>query len=85
MKKLLISLFATLSTGLFAQTLNPTVITTAGGYTTGATVSLSWTLGELATETLSNSNLVLTQGFQQPDSVSLPALLGSFWISFFTC
>lgn len=66
MKKVLISLCAIVSEGLFAQTISSTVVSSGGGYSTGSTVNLSWTLGELATETLSNSNLILTQGFQQP-------------------
>jgi hypothetical protein len=66
MKKLLISIFTIVSVNLFAQSISPTVISTAGGYSTGTTASLSWTLGEVATETLSNGSYTLTQGFQQP-------------------
>jgi hypothetical protein len=49
-----------------SQSLSPTVIASSGGYSTGTDVSLSWTLGEIATETFSNGNYILTQGFQQP-------------------
>jgi hypothetical protein len=49
-----------------AQSLSPTVIASSGGYSTGTDVSLSWTLGEIATETYSNGSYILTQGFQQP-------------------
>lgn len=59
-------LFSFVSWGLFAQTLSPTAISSAGGYSTGTSVSLSWTLGEIATETFSNGSYILTQGFQQP-------------------
>jgi hypothetical protein len=65
MKKLFMSIFIIMSVGLFSQTLSPTVVSSAGGYSTGTTVSLSWTLGELATETLSNGSYTLSQGFQQ--------------------
>jgi hypothetical protein len=49
-----------------AQSLSPTVIASAGDYSTGNGVSLSWTLGEMATETFSNGGYTLNQGFQQP-------------------
>lgn len=49
-----------------AQSLSPTVVSSSGGYFTGAGTSLSWTLGEIATETFGNGNNILTQGFQQP-------------------
>jgi hypothetical protein len=49
-----------------AQSLSPTVIATAGDYSTASGVSLSWTLGEIATETYTNGGYYLTQGFQQP-------------------
>jgi hypothetical protein len=42
------------------------VVATAGGYYDNVTGSLSWTLGEIATETFSNGGYILTQGFQQP-------------------
>lgn len=49
-----------------SQSLSPTVIASSGGYFTGTGASLSWTLGEIATETFSNGSYILTQGFQQP-------------------
>jgi len=49
-----------------AQSLSPTVIATAGDYSASSSVSLSWTLGEIATETFSNGGYILCQGFQQP-------------------
>ena len=50
-----------------AQTLSPKVIASTGGYTMGGGKSLSWTLGETFTATLSSVNNKLTQGFQQPE------------------
>jgi len=41
------------------------VITSAGAYSSTGSGSLSWTIGEGVTETFSNSNYTLTQGFQQ--------------------
>jgi hypothetical protein len=49
-----------------SQSLSPTIIASSGGYFTGTGASLSWTLGEIATETFNNGSFILTQGFQQP-------------------
>ena len=51
----------------YAQiTLEPSVLATAGNYAETETMSISWTLGELATTTLAGGDMILTQGFQQP-------------------
>lgn len=50
-----------------AQSTTPTVIATQGDYFTSSSGKISWTLGEIVTETLSTSGNKLTQGFQQPD------------------
>lgn len=52
---------------LCAQSVSPEVISSSGDYFEGSNGSLSWTLGEIATETFSNGNNILTQGFQQPN------------------
>ena len=64
----MILFFAILTTGacVMAQPLSPVVIATAGNYSGGETLSLSWTLGETAVTTLGSGYLLLTQGFQQP-------------------
>ena len=49
-----------------AQSLSPQVVSPAGAYLDNGIISLSYTLGEIAIETLTAGNLVLTQGFQQP-------------------
>lgn len=54
---------------LYAQSVSPEVVSSAGDYYEGANVSISWTLGEIATETYSSGDIILTQGFQQPISV----------------
>lgn len=48
-------------------TLERQVIANAGSFDTAGDISLSWTLGETITETVSGGTLILTQGFQQPD------------------
>ncbi len=50
-----------------AQTLTPTVISTAGTSFVNGTNVLDWTLGEPATFTLNNGTNLLTQGFHQND------------------
>lgn len=69
MKKI-ISLFITttfLSISGFTQlTLEQSVIASGGGYVKGESLSISWTLGEIAITTFAGADKVLTQGFQQP-------------------
>ncbi|MBN2213409.1 MAG: T9SS type A sorting domain-containing protein [Bacteroidales bacterium] len=54
---------------LHGQTLSPDVISTSGNYNQGFDVSLSWTMGEIMTETYNGSGCILSSGFQ-------PYLLG---------
>jgi hypothetical protein len=49
-----------------AQSIEREVVASSGDYFEGAGISLSWTLGEIATETYTSGNTILTQGFQQP-------------------
>ncbi len=66
MKKLIIILiFSTLTFALKAQLNTQSLLSTAGDYFEAETITLSWSLGEIATETLNGSNITLTQGFQQ--------------------
>jgi len=51
----------------FSQSLSPTLISSAGAYAEGGDISLSYSLGEIAVTTLTTDNLVLTQGFHQPE------------------
>lgn len=55
---------------LFSQSISPDVVASAGDYFSNGTVSISWTLGEVATETIGNGTYMLTQGFQQPNYTS---------------
>ncbi len=49
----------------FGQDIPMQVVSSAGGYFSNASLSVSWTLGEPVIATLSSANLMLTQGFQQ--------------------
>ncbi len=48
-----------------AQQITPTVICSGGETFTGSSLSLDFTIGEIATESLSATGLLLTQGFIQ--------------------
>jgi len=50
---------------LSAQSLSPQVNAAAGNYYSGKNAKLQWTIGEVVTETFSNNNNKLTQGFYQ--------------------
>ncbi len=66
MKKTILIIFIGLGfSTVFSQSLEPTVTACAGNYFQGTSATLSWTLGEPVTETFSNGNNILTQGFQQ--------------------
>jgi len=66
MKKLLITITTILITGfIFGQSTSPELISNSGDYFDNGTNSLSWSIGECMTETYTNGNTKLTQGFQQ--------------------
>ncbi|MBK7761903.1 MAG: hypothetical protein IPI46_00835 [Bacteroidetes bacterium] len=76
MKKLITCLLIIISSHypiitLRAQSLSPQVIASAGGFQTNSAGSLSFTIGETNTLTLSSANNMLTQGFQQPYKMTL--------------
>ena len=50
-----------------SQSIERSVVASSGDYYEVGNISLSWTLGEIATETYTSGNTILTQGFQQPD------------------
>lgn len=75
MKRIEIILAALTIVMLCFQAKAQQVIATAGGYSIGETVTLSWTLGEPITETLAGDEVILTQGFQQPYSFYLQQIL----------
>ena len=67
MKKIFIIFFLAFSAMLAqGQILSPTVVASAGDFLDNGTVSLSFTVGELAVTTLQAGSTILTQGFQQP-------------------
>ncbi len=55
-----------ISVSSFSQERSPTVVAPGGGIAKGSSMSLEWTLGEVAIETVSTSKVLYTQGFHQP-------------------
>ncbi len=53
----------------YSQSISRHVIASQGDWNSNSNGSLSWTIGEISVETYSNIPNVLTQGFQQPDSL----------------
>ncbi len=62
---LLVVLFTT-SIFVNSQSIDRDVLASSGDNFEGPSNSISWTLGEMATETLTGGNFIITQGFQQP-------------------
>lgn len=58
-------MFVCMSVLCFGQYTSPEVLSAAGDHFGGASVQLSWTVGEIATETYNSSNKQITQGFHQ--------------------
>lgn len=66
MKRILLFVFVCLLNGYaFGQSVSSYVIAAAGEHSETSDISVSWTLGEIAVETLESSSIILTQGFQQ--------------------
>ena len=76
MKKLyFVFAIAVSSLGMNAQSLSPTVIASTGGFSSNANGSLSYTVGEMTmVQTFSANNNILTQGFQQPNDMTVGLL-----------
>jgi hypothetical protein len=69
MKTILSIAFTSVVLMLSAQAQNHEVIAASGDSYDNGTYTLSWTLGEVVSETMGNSTITLTQGFQQPSLV----------------
>lgn len=61
---------------LNAQSISPEVIASAGEYYSNVNGSISWTLGEPMGETYSQTNNIITQGFQQPTDFGTRVIVG---------
>lgn len=65
MKTLIISLLFTVSAISFGQNIDRDVVGAAGDHYQSNNASISWTLGEVASESYTNNTTTLNQGFQQ--------------------
>jgi hypothetical protein len=71
MKKALLTFFIiAIVKFCFAQTISPEVIASDGEHFVGTNAQLSWTIGEVMTETYSSGSNQLTQGFHQTNLTS---------------
>src|SRR5262245_13950856 len=67
MKKLMVCISIMGLTNLFAQSLSPQVVASSGTTFSSASSSLEFTIGEVATSTITAGSNTLTQGFHQPE------------------
>lgn len=69
MKKIILFLISGFSVAFMAdaQSIERSVIGSAGGVSSAGGVILTWTVGETVINTASAGSVILTQGFQQPD------------------
>lgn len=65
MKRILLLGVVISSVAAYSQTASPEVISTAGNHYENGTIQVSFTMGEVITETKSNGTTQLTQGFHQ--------------------
>jgi hypothetical protein len=69
MRKILTIACSVLFFSIYSQaqlSIEPSVVASSGNYYESSSMTISWTVGELAITTLTGNNLILTQGFQQP-------------------
>ena len=75
MKKIIFTfLFGAMILFSFSQSIERHVISSTGSSTTAGGITLSSTVGEIATTTLISGSVVLTQGFQQPNPEDLTSV-----------
>ncbi len=65
-KFFVLALWISMSTLIHAQQTDRTVISPAGTSEAGTALTLDWTLGELAVQSREITNVLVTEGFQQP-------------------
>lgn len=51
---------------LYSQSISSSIIASAGGYASNENLNVSSTLGDLVIRTFQSTEIILTQGFQQP-------------------
>lgn len=71
---LFVFVFNAFTLNTHAQSLTPELISSEGGFLTSSSGSISYSIGEPITETFAGTTHILTQGFQQPEIVSLAGI-----------
>lgn len=79
---------ATISLNAFSQQNSPSIIAAGGGVASVNNLSLEWTLGEVATESIKSPTSLYTEGYHQPvlmvvKNISVPELVSSRKINVF--
>lgn len=67
MKSSLTIFFILIYTGIYCQSISPSVINTNGGQFSNNDFSLEWSIGEVVVTSLQSGSNILTQGFIQPN------------------
>jgi gliding motility-associated-like protein len=67
------------------SSITPVLLGSGGGYSTGSTLTVSYSLGEIAVNTLNGTSQILTQGFQQPSGSASVGLVVSVLSTDLTC
>ena len=86
MKKLSIQFILFISLPVFTQTTSPDVLLSSGKVIESEEGSVSWTIGEILIETVSESDFNLLQGYQEVEDMPFAIEeidLGDYWISVF--
>ena len=79
MKKPFVAILSLVTVCTLGQTVGPQVIGSAGGSGTTGSVSLEWTVGEIAVSRISNGTNTLTQGFHQGGEVKISINISAFF------
>lgn len=69
MKNLIVIIVAGFSFGLSAQTADLYVISSIGGSFSNGSIDVNYTVGEAVIQTQSTAQIIVTQGFHQPNDV----------------
>lgn len=69
MRRLTFVFFFLISNWLIAQQIEPSVISSSGSHSSGTSILLDWTLGEISIQEYIHDDFILTEGFHQADII----------------
>jgi PKD repeat protein len=63
----------------FSQSVTPILVGSEGAFDSGGGITVSYTIGEIATETFTGNGgaTIVTQGFQQPENICTPGMVNA--------